>query len=31
MLGALMDGKLHSMEEIIDVLMEYYKKDHKND
>ena len=25
----LKDGKHHSMEEVIDILMEHYKKDHK--
>jgi ABC-type thiamine transport system ATPase subunit len=25
----LKDGKIHSMEEIIDILMEQYEKDHK--
>jgi hypothetical protein len=25
----LKDGKLHSMEEVIDIVMEYYEKNHK--
>jgi hypothetical protein len=27
----LKDGKQHSMEEVIDILMESYDKDHKNE
>jgi hypothetical protein len=26
---ALKDGKLHTMEEIVDIIMESYEKDHK--
>jgi hypothetical protein len=25
----LKDGKIHSMEEVVEILMEYYEKDHK--
>jgi ABC-type polysaccharide/polyol phosphate transport system ATPase subunit len=25
----LKDGKLHTMEEIVDIVMEHYEKDHK--